>query len=112
MELYEIVRITKNPIITENVPSGIISVITATMNKDLAERMVTIYQQNANEDESYQIRTLRELEAQPFDYLPTAYECCLLCESYNKCKDVALNQPNNSIRCINFGALKKRVQSI
>ena len=109
MELYEIVKTTINAIRIGNTFGTTTSVVTATMDKKIAEQMLEIYQQNANEDESYQIRTLRELEAQPFDYFSTAYERCLSCKSYDKCKDVALNQPNNNIRCINFGALKKYV---
>lgn len=109
MELYEIVKFIRKPIKGEEYFEPV--VVTATMDKQIAEQMLEIYQQNADENESYRIRTLRELKPQPFDYFSTAYEHCLACKSYNTCKDVALNQPNNSIRCINFGGLKKYVQS-
>lgn len=35
------------------------SVITSTMDKDMAEKMLEIYRHNQSDDESYEIRTLR-----------------------------------------------------
>ena len=60
MDLYEIVKMTRNAISAGNMFGTITTVVTATMDKKVAEQMLTIYQQNANENESYQIRTLRE----------------------------------------------------
>ena len=112
MELYEVVKITNNSIIAKNVPNGIISVITATMDRQIAEQMLEIYRQNADENESYQIRTLRKLEAQPFDYGSVSYERCLSCNSYDRCKDFVINHPNAMMRCMNFDELKKYVKSL
>jgi hypothetical protein len=60
MELYEIIRISTYP--CGNYICTSTNVITATMDKDMAEKMLIIYKQNQNEDESYQLRTLREPE--------------------------------------------------
>ena len=106
MELYEIVKFTHKPIKGEEYFEP--EVITATMDKNAAEQMLEIYRQNANEDESYQIRTLRELEPQPFK----SYEHCLSCNSYDRCKDYVINHPNAMMRCMNFGELKKYVKSL
>lgn len=57
MELYEIVRID----ILERCASGYIGkdiVITATMDKTMAEQMLLIYKQNCGTREDYKIRTV------------------------------------------------------
>ena len=60
MELYEIVKTEQ-----EWCPRGYgyyvqkTSVITTTMDKDMAEKMLEIYKHNQSMDESYEIRTLR-----------------------------------------------------
>ena len=58
MELYEIVKFTPQKIYG-NVVGTNRCVITSTMDKDLAYNMLAIYQANQNENESYQIRTVR-----------------------------------------------------
>lgn len=58
MELYEIVKFTHNPTIKEDYFEP--EVITATMDKDLAEKMLTIYKSDQKMYESYLIRTVRE----------------------------------------------------
>lgn len=60
MELYEIVKIEREWYSRGYgyyVPKT--SVITATTDKDMAEKMLEIYKHNQSDDESYQIRTLR-----------------------------------------------------
>ena len=60
MELYEIVHWT-----TFNYHDHLCyttakpSVITATMDKDIAEKMLEVYKHNQSADEAYEIRTLR-----------------------------------------------------
>ena len=60
MELYELIK-TEFPLIPGRpghcVPKT--SVITATMDKDMAENMLEIYRHNQSDYESYQIRTLK-----------------------------------------------------
>ena len=60
MELYEIVK-TESVWIDRGYGyyNDKMSVITATMDKDMAEKMLEIYKHNQSDDESYQIRTLR-----------------------------------------------------
>ena len=61
MELYEIVKQD----IIERFPNDYTSktsVITATMDKDMAEQMLSIYKQNCGINESYAIRTVREIK--------------------------------------------------
>ena len=61
MELYEII---KHDII-ERFPNGYASkpsVITATMDKDMAECMLSIYRQNCGQNEAYDIRIVRDIE--------------------------------------------------
>ena len=60
MELYEIIKKEKlytlsyNPLIYD----CRITVITATIDKNIADQMLEIYQSNCNTDEIYEIRTL------------------------------------------------------
>ena len=57
MELYEIIKTE----IRERYPNGYIgqpSVITATMDKTMAEQMLAIYKQNCSANEEYEIRTV------------------------------------------------------
>ena len=56
MELYEIVH-WKSYLGRSDY--GQTSVITATMDKDMAEKMLEIYRYNQSTDESYEIRTVR-----------------------------------------------------
>lgn len=59
MELYEIVKTD----IMENYSNGYLgksSVITATMDKDMADTMLSIYRQNCGYNEAYDIRIVRE----------------------------------------------------
>lgn len=59
MELYEIVKTD----IIEKYPNGYLgrpSVITATMDKDMADQMLSIYRHNCGDNEAYDIRIVRE----------------------------------------------------
>lgn len=62
MELYEIVKTEIVEWHNKNCYTGKSSVITATMDKVVAERMLSIYKQNCGDNESYDIRTVRELK--------------------------------------------------
>lgn len=55
MKLYEIIRITKM-IHTDNSVTSIISVITATTDKYMAEKMLMIYKANCSDYEDYDIK--------------------------------------------------------
>ena len=105
MELYEIVKFTRKPSRGEEYFEP--EVITATMDKDVAEKMLTIYKQYQKMHESYQIRTLKELEAVPL--LP-APEHCVTCNSYCRCVDTIETRPNEMIRCIFFGGLRNYIK--
>jgi hypothetical protein len=59
MELYEIVRTEIFEYHGNRCYTAKNSVITATMDKDMAEKMLEIYKHNQNGNESYEIRTLR-----------------------------------------------------
>lgn len=59
MELYEIVRTETFEYHGYRCYTAKISVITATMDKDMAEKMLEIYKHNQSGDESYEIRTLK-----------------------------------------------------
>ena len=60
MELYEIVK-TEQEWCSRGYGYYVsnTSVITATTDKDMAEKMLEIYKHNQSDGESYQIRTLR-----------------------------------------------------
>lgn len=60
MELYEITK-TNIQMRGDNYYMGTTSVITATTDKDMAECMLKIYQQNCSEDEVYDIRIVSSL---------------------------------------------------
>ena len=105
MELYEIVKLTHKPYKGTDYFEP--EVITATMDKDLAEKMLKIYQSNQNMNESYQIRTLKEPEVFTFD---TGIEHCSACNSYCHCVDIIENHPNTMVRCIRFGNLQKSIK--
>lgn len=58
MELYELIKVE----FTRPAPHYLIeksTVITASMDKDMIERMLDIYRENQGEDEAYEIRTVR-----------------------------------------------------
>jgi hypothetical protein len=59
MELYEIVRTEIFEYHGHRCYTARTMVITATMDKDMAEKMLEIYKHNQGMDESYEIRTLR-----------------------------------------------------
>lgn len=102
MELYEIVKFTHKP--TKGVDYFEPEVITATMDKDMAENMLTIYKQHQKMHESYQLRTLKELEAVAFNPVP---EHCATCNSYYRCMDTIESRPNEMMRCFFFGQLRR-----
>ena len=106
MELYEIIR---TDIIDRSdfYYTGNDYVITATMDKDLAERMLTIYESNQRDNEAYKIRTLRSPEAVSLNNNTNVCEHCEMCNSYNRCLLTILERPNEMIRCIHFGKLKE-----
>ena len=58
MELYELIKVEyirlKPRYITEKS-----TIITASMDKEMIERMLDIYRENQGEDEAYEIRTVR-----------------------------------------------------
>lgn len=105
MELYEIVKFTHKPIKGEEYFEP--EVITATMDRDLAERMLAIYKSNQGGNESYRIRTLKESEPAHLNFESKSYEHCKTCNSYNRCLLTILERPNEMIRCIRFGGLKE-----
>lgn len=105
MELYEILKFTRKPTIREDYFEP--EVITATMDKDLAEKMLTIYKSNQKMHESYQIRTVREPEIVSFS-APTH---CMACNSYYRCVDTIETHPNTMIRCIRFGELRRYIKN-
>lgn len=105
MELYEIVKFTRKPTKGEEYFEP--EVITATMDKELAENMLLIYKSNQKMHEAYHIRTLREPEVVPFISDPTY---CLSCDSYLGCVDIIEKRPNVMVKCINFGKLKEYIK--
>lgn len=105
MELYEIVKTD----IMERYPNGYSgkpSVITATMDKDMADQMLSIYRQNCGQNEAYDIRIVREPQIAYMD----GYEHCKACNSFNTCVNTIYNHPGTMIRCIRFGELKKYIK--
>ena len=62
MELYEIVKFTLQKIYGD-ITATSDCVIASTMDKDLAYEMLDAYRANQNEDEAYQIRTVRTHKA-------------------------------------------------
>jgi hypothetical protein len=105
MELYEIVKFTHKPTKGEDYFEP--EVITATMDKDLAEKMLTIYKSNQKMHESYQIRTVREPKTVSF-FDPTH---CEFCNSYCRCVDTIETRPDAMIRCIRFGELRRHIKN-
>ena len=105
MELYEIVKFTRKPIKGEEYFEP--EVITATMDKELAEKMLKIYKCHQEMYESYQIRTLKEPEAVSMFGTPLH---CMTCNSYYRCIDTIETRPDVMIRCIHFGELRKFVK--
>lgn len=102
MELYEIVKTD----IIERFPNGYSSrpsVITATMDKDMAEQMLSIYRHNCGDNESYDIRIIQAPNR-------NNYEHCIKCNSFNRCVDTIHLRPNEMIRCIRFGELKQYIE--
>ena len=65
MELYEIVKIDIEQR-GDNYYMGKTSVITSTTDKEMAECMLSIYKQNCNMDEAYNIRIVRAPEVKEF----------------------------------------------
>ena len=59
MELYEIVRWESFEYHGHTCYTGRTSVVTATMDKKMAEKMLEIYRYNQSDDETYEIRTVR-----------------------------------------------------
>lgn len=102
MELYEIVKFTHKLVKGEEYFEP--EVITATMDKNMAEKMLEIYKQHQNTNESYQLRTLKEIEKVSFTSDPIH---CLSCNSYDRCVNTIKNYPDVMIRCIAFGELQK-----
>ena len=107
MEIYEIIR-------TEIVErhgngwyTGRPSVITATTDRYMAERMLEIYKQNQGENESYYIRTISELRPEE----PQGHDYCINCNNYDKCLTHIYEHPGVMIRCLRFGDLVKYVQN-
>ena len=105
MELYEIVKFTRKPTKGEEYFEP--EVITATMDKNMAEQMLAIYKQHQKMHEAYHIRILREPKVATFTSTPTH---CLACNSYLKCVDTIEKRPNELIRCIRFGELQRYIR--
>ncbi len=67
MEIYEIIHFA-----FKSTPYGVCSVkttvITATMDKDMAEKMFQIYRANCKMDEAYDMRIIREPEIKEFNF--------------------------------------------
>lgn len=61
MELYEIIKFIRKPMLREEYFEPV--VITSAMDKNFVYKMLEIYKANQNENESYQIRTLTLPEA-------------------------------------------------
>ena len=59
MELYEIVRWEIFEYHSRTCYTGRTSVVTATMDKEMAEKMLEIYKYNQSDNEAYEIRTVR-----------------------------------------------------
>lgn len=59
MELYEIVHWETFEYHGHTCYTGRTSVVTATMDKDVAEKMLEIYRHNQSDNEAYEIRTVR-----------------------------------------------------
>ena len=59
MELYEIVHWEAFEYHGHICYTGRTQVITSTMDKEMAEKMLEIYRQNQSADEAYEIRTVR-----------------------------------------------------
>lgn len=106
MELYEIVKTEIREWYNENCYTSKPSIITATMDKDMAEQMLSIYRQNCGVNEAYDIRTVREPQIAYMD----GYEHCKACNSFNTCVRTIREQPNTMIGCIRFGELKKYIE--
>lgn len=102
MELYEIVKY-KEEEYTQRLGVFKEQVLTVVTDRNLAERMLEIYQSNQQEDEAYKIITVRKPEAKPFTYNPVP---CSSCNSYAKCVNIIKTRPNDMVRCIGFGALR------
>lgn len=104
MEIYEIVRTEILERHGNGWYTGRPSVITATMDKYMAERMLDIYKQNQSENESYEIRTISARE-------PEHLNGCVNCNSYNRCLTHIDEHPGDMIRCVRFGDLVEYVQN-
>lgn len=104
MEIYEIIRDE----ILERHGNGFYTckphVITATMDKYVAERMLEIYKQNQSQNEAYSIRTIRARE-------PENLNGCVNCNNYNRCLLHIEEHPGDMIRCIRFGDLVEYVRN-
>lgn len=103
MELYEIIK-TKIIERYENSYLGQPSVVTATMDKAMAEQMLAIYKHNCGENEEYEIRTVTAPQ------ILHTYECCKSCNSFSKCVSVIREISDVMIRCIRFGELKQYIE--
>ena len=104
MELYEIIKRIRKP--TKNEEYFNPEVITATMDKITAQQMLEIYRQNQDDNEIYDLRTIKAIKPIPSDPIQINYEHCRSCNSFNLCVDAVLNRPNEMNRCVRFGGLK------
>lgn len=105
MELYEIVKFTRKPTKGEEYFDP--TVITATMDKDMAENMLDIYRQHQKMHESYQIRTLKEPMVASFIGHPLH---CFTCNDYHRCVNTIETNPNAMMRCMFFGELQRYIR--
>ena len=103
MELYEIIK-TEIQLRYSDSRIGQSSVITATMDKTMAEQMLAIYKYNCGENEEYEIRTVKAPQ------ILHTYECCKSCNSFSTCVSVIRETPDVMIRCIRFGELKQYIE--
>lgn len=64
MELYEIIKFIRKPMTREDYFEPV--VITSAMDKNFVYKMLDIYKANQDENEAYEIRTLRMPEVKTF----------------------------------------------
>lgn len=107
MELYEIVKFTRKPIKGEEYFEP--EVITATMDKNMAEQMLEIYKQHQKMHESYQIRTLSEPKTVLLNPPPSH---CLACNDYHRCVNMIETKPHEMMRCFFFCELKRYIKEL
>ena len=107
MELYEIVKYKEDKH-TQHLGVFKEQVLTVVTDRDLAERMLEIYQSTQKTDEAYKIITVRKSESKPFNRIPRH---CASCGSYDVCVNMIKTRPNEMMRCMCFGELRDYIKN-